>query len=519
VFCQLEATKWYFGFDAALDFSTDPPAKLFNNATQTANHGESSMADPTGKLIFYSNAGTIRNKLHQVMANGTGIKGDRILPVRKPGSSVLYYLFCAEEVIDTFRYSIIDMSLATGNGSVIAKNIPITSFSTEMLAGTLHCNGVDVWVVTHAWGSNNYQSFLLTAGGLQTTPIVSPVGSSVSGPNIGLATSVLKISPTGKKMAAALSDPVADFEVYDFDNATGVASGLSTFTLQYSSVSECEFSPDGSKLYCEFPESVARLYQWDLCTNQKTLLETGFVYAMQLAPNGKVYATKPYDTALDVISFPNRPGTSCHFKRLDQSLFPKRTYRGLPMHISSTYKFGPAITSTVQNDCHSIVFNTAAYDSTSNHCLATTPSIGGITWDFGDNSNKSSAANPIHYYQSPGSYTLKLIIQGPCVADTMRRIVDVPNCTGLFENDNKTQQLKVLPNPNHGEFRLVLNEKAVRDPTVLIRNASGQTIQKRLLKSAEETISLKDISPGIYFLELQENYKVIGRAKVVVSVP
>src|SRR4051812_7310250 len=97
---QNETQKWYFGDRAGLDFSTNPPTVLSNSAMH-ARAGCSSMSDATGNLLFYTNGDTIWNRMHQVMANGTGLFGtgdesQNSLIVKQPGNANLYYIFTVE---------------------------------------------------------------------------------------------------------------------------------------------------------------------------------------------------------------------------------------------------------------------------------------------------------------------------------------------------------------------------------------------------------------------------------------
>src|ERR1044072_10401 len=75
-YSQNENTKWYFGENAALNFMTNPPTQL-NNSSMSTMEGSSSIADASGNLLFYTDGLTVYNKLHAVMANGTGLSGNQ----------------------------------------------------------------------------------------------------------------------------------------------------------------------------------------------------------------------------------------------------------------------------------------------------------------------------------------------------------------------------------------------------------------------------------------------------------
>jgi hypothetical protein len=95
--CQNETKQWYLGSKAGLDFNTSPPSIILNSA-MNSSAGCASIADSTGNLLFYTKGDTIWNRLHQVMANGTGLFGNSgftqsSIILKQPGSNSLYYVF------------------------------------------------------------------------------------------------------------------------------------------------------------------------------------------------------------------------------------------------------------------------------------------------------------------------------------------------------------------------------------------------------------------------------------------
>src|SRR4030095_6129011 len=140
---QNENDKWIFGGNvfptspASLDFSGGTPVATTPSSSFYSTEPAASISDyTTGGLLFYSNSTTIYNKLHNIMPNGSGIDGcgsstQGALIIRKPCNANLYYHFtvdCIENsLIAGFRYSIVDMTLAGGNGDVISgsKNVSL----------------------------------------------------------------------------------------------------------------------------------------------------------------------------------------------------------------------------------------------------------------------------------------------------------------------------------------------------------------------------------------------------------
>ncbi len=327
---QNENSKWYFGTNAALDFMTSPPTVLNNSAM---NNGGSSIADAAGNLLFYTNIsvnGTVWNRQHQVMANGTGLIGGGANPliVKHTANPNLYYLFHTTPSafgapigsLTALYCSIVDMSLAVGMGSVTVKNLQIYNGPCQgFLHATKHANGTDVWIMAHEFSgtSNNFRAYLLTSSGVNPSVVISPIG-----PEGSIQQGCIKFSPTGQKLCVTVN--VASVVLYDFNNSTGILSNSLTLLPGVNPSYGCEFSPDGSKLYAGSnlytPAAVSRLTQWDLSAGNSSAIVSSSVnlmygsvlpYGLQLAPDGKIYMACG-GASLSVINNPNAAGPNCN---------------------------------------------------------------------------------------------------------------------------------------------------------------------------------------------------------------
>jgi hypothetical protein len=367
-FSQNEFSKWYFGQFAGLDFSTSPPTILTNGVT--SSNGGATICDNTGNLLFYSNGGNaIFNNTHSVMANGNGLAGiagtQPLVAVKQPGNNTLYYVFTLDQGggINGAKYSIVDMALAAGLGSVTIKNATLYTPSCEKQVAVRHCNGRDVWIVSHEYNSNKFRSYLLTSIGLNPTPVITAIGETPgqgnSNNSLMSTAGDMKITPDGKKLALAVygaSVPstlgLGGFQLFDFDASTGVISNsliLLNAPNAIGSPFSVEFSSDGTKLYGVGQPSLnnipAILYQWDICSQFTTAiiasqyslnLGAGFVFgALQRAINNKIYMAVGGTQNLHVINNPNASGVAMGFTLNGQSLAPTSTcYSGLPNYIN-----------------------------------------------------------------------------------------------------------------------------------------------------------------------------------------
>lgn len=337
---QNESTKWYFGAYAALDFMTNPPT-ILNNSAMDKFHSSSSIADSAGNLLFYTDGKTVWNKQHSIMANGSlslslGYNVAYSMIIKQPGNSNLYFIFrlFTSPCISTFPipppttglyYSVVDMSLAAGMGSVTVSDafiysVPFYLSSTAQLHGTRHANGTDYWIMIHEHPSN-FKAYLFNSTGVNSTAINSNVGMPYQCDSRGY----LKFSPTGQKLCVSVS--YAGIELYDFNNSSGIVSNplaliSNTLEMNYRG---CEFSADGTKLYAGHNmagSTNSKLIQWDLSSGTNSAIVSSSIdipsnsldpNALQLAPNGKIYIASSGSQSLSVINNPNATGLACNF--------------------------------------------------------------------------------------------------------------------------------------------------------------------------------------------------------------
>ncbi len=257
---QHEADFWYFGNYAGLDFSSGKPEPLTDG--QLKNYeGCAVISDSAGNLLFYTNGVKVWNKQHQIMENGTGLFGDTsstqsAIIIPQPGNDSLFYLFTTDELsvntknlfTDGLNYSIVNINKNNGNGKIIYKNIHLLDSATEKLTAVKHQNNNDIWIITHEWGNSKYYAWLLTENGLNTTPVISDIGTPI-GNDQRLSIGYMKISPDGTKIVTAVLG-LSKWEIFDFNTSTGQLSNKIEISLQGSYLAyACEFSPNASKLY------------------------------------------------------------------------------------------------------------------------------------------------------------------------------------------------------------------------------------------------------------------------------
>ena len=147
----------------------------------------------------------------------------------------------------------------------------------------------------------------------------------------------MKISPTGKKigLVTQTTSGLGTFQLYDFDNATGVVSNSLSLGTNYPPLKGCEFSSDGTKFYGSVKD--VGIYQWDLCAGSNNAIVASqqsfactFASEMQLARDKKIYISRDTQHTFAVINNPNSAGAGCNYVMLGQSITPKSCGPGLP---------------------------------------------------------------------------------------------------------------------------------------------------------------------------------------------
>ena len=426
-FGQGENNIWYFGYYAGLDFNSGSPVAISGVQTNQ-REGVASVSDASGSLLFYSDGVSVWDKTHALMPNGAGLLGNgsstqsaTIIPV--PGSSTEFYLITCPEinVNEDLYYSIVDMSLNGGLGDVsAAKNISLLDSATEQCTVIPAVNGC-YWLIARKY-SPFFYAWLIDASGIQA-PVISNCGATISNANAqGLG--YMKASPLNNKIGVAYYASAfvnSFFELYDFDNITGVVSNAFQFTTGTSiSVYSCAFSPDGSKFYGA--EWGSNIFQYDMnAGSQAAFLASqtfigspgASVGAMQIAPDQKMYVNCEGTPSISVIDNPNALGLACNFQLNAVPLGGNSCGIGLPERV-------------LQPLCS--VLPNATFFAPNHICpgtctdfINTSTNATSYLWSFpGGSPAVSTDMNPTSIcYNIPGQYDVTLIATNMNGSDTL----------------------------------------------------------------------------------------------------
>ncbi len=407
---QKQGDYWYFGNSAGLHFSTGSPVAIHDGKTATDltpgdnQEGTACISDSAGNLLFYTGGRTIWNKEHNPMPNGTGLLGgpsstQSSIIVPLPGSDNLFYVFTSDEfqnyssphIQNGYRYSVVDMCLDSGRGDVLIdkKNILLVDSSTEKLAACEDINGNGYWIMGHTMLSHKFYAWHLTSAGITNT-VISDIGMlhgwhlATNNFNSGSAQGQMKFNPQGTKLAFAMGnyDP-AVFEIFDFNNSTGVLSNLCHFSLDsidFHFVGKraygIEFSPDGSKLYAGLSGGAGNpsMNQFNLAAggcdaivaSRVILLPSNTIHAtgLQIGPDNKIYITQP-GAFQGCINFPDVLGTGADFNPVAVDISPAvngyafpafiagyKYHNRIPCDTTSVNPTAPPVIETIDSSCN-----------------------------------------------------------------------------------------------------------------------------------------------------------------------
>ena len=559
---QGEGNIWHFGNNAGIDFNSGTAVAI--NGPVHTSEGSASICNASGALLFSTDGVTVYDANSDTM--DTGLYGHNstsqsALIVPDPGNNNRYYVFTADygAFSHGINYSIVDMSLNGGLGSVVLMNSPLLTPASEKLTAVKNTNGTDYWVVAHAYPNNEFYVYPVSSSGVGL-PVISTIGLPIVSQNNVVG--CIKFSPDGQKIASAscnlVNEPV---ELFDFDAATGLLSNYITIPGTGNSYG-LSFSPDNSKLYISFIGTPSiDILQYDLTVpnfqnfpDTIMIFSTYFICSLQLAPDGKIYCAKYGGNKLGVINNPNLSGALCGYNDLGFTLATgSTTTYGLPNYFEG-YPVQNCFINPVSTNtdllCKGI--NTGAIDITlsggtlpitflwntgattedlsnlfaGNYSVTITDSIGCVeivadtiteplalmvTLNFSQNQDSIFASvnggTPPYFYNWSNGATTAFVtnLSGGTYSVT---ITDANGCEistnikfSSIENFSSENNLSIYPNPVSEQLivdngQWLINEIKITD--ILGRIITGHFH----LTAVPYSVDVSNFSEGIYFIKL-----------------
>jgi len=427
---QSENDIWHFGFGAGLDFSSGAPV-AFSGSEMFSKEGCASISDANGQLLFYSNGLEVWNKNDELMPNGFGLLGgsetsstNQALIVPIPEQQNQYYIFTADERANGngINYSVVDMSLQGGMGDLTLKNIPLYKPATERLTLTKHSNQVDFWLITHAWNSNEFKTYLIDKEGIHPEPIISAIGqihALIQGNSLN-ARGMMQVSSDGNKLGIAIyTDNVV--ELYQFNSCDGTVVAPVTISSIQNPYG-IAFSPHSKYLY--ITNLAGQLYQYDIQAGTNTLVgetQSEHLGAIQLAPDGKLYVAISSSNKIGVIVHPDSAGTTCGYEDLSIDLGSGVSAEGLPAQLPLTSHFEPTGFSNP-----SIHANSHCKGEEIELSISVNEVVKKIFWQF--QGQVSTDLVMSFTARDTGHYPILAIISNECKSDSIRDTIYIEQC-------------------------------------------------------------------------------------------
>ena len=450
---------WYFGRHAALKFAPGQtaPTPLGTNFMNTFE-ACASVTDAQGNVLFYSDAERIWNSANTVMPNGTDLGGNSsasqgVLAVPAVGSTQQYYVFTVDakenNLLNSLRYSIVDMRLAGGLGDVARRAVPVAlpagTLATEHLTSVPHANGRDYWILVHGFNNNQFLAYALTASGLSATPVVSSIGPVLS-PTITAQTGLLRASPDARKLA--ITTLLGGLTLFDFNPATGqVSNDISLITLAPGApilevrTMGVEFSADGSLLYSH---EGATILQFDVLAGSPAAIRasrrslgtlSNYIGHFLRGPDKRIYIAALNEYAVSVID----DGNSIPNARLLPRSVPLTIPRGPGYSTSAMSQYGlpnylvgpvaPPIPTEVEDDfqilatpgCVGSPSSFRGYLRSSNRSLRT------VSWKFLPDAAEYTGIQIAPVFSTPGTRAVEVTAE---LSDgnrlVLRRSIQIP---------------------------------------------------------------------------------------------
>jgi hypothetical protein len=445
---------WHFGNRAGLDFTSGSPVLLGGGQVNGGGQeGSSSICDPSGTLVFYSDGFRLYDAGHTFMQNlngGTSSTQNSVIIPDPADPSNRFYLFTAnvdhngagDKPASNASLGIHYYHIQKNAGSILVLSGPVQIASHAEVSEQL-CSGTDgngnYWVVAHEgghfdWQMNEIWAWKITTAGVGTKVTSTIAGKTGNNPWQGS----LKINKCQTKLAAVYSTGVV--EIFDWNASTGQVTAMPQRITGLPAAYGCEFSPDGSILYYTSLGG-NMLYQLDIAsgtiysdatwTSSNNSPEVG---TMQLGPDNRIYVLNGSNFAvpcyLGVINNPNVPGAGCNYVKTGLTLNSgPGSYPNVQRGISNIAWLSPQGTLNITNSscpAYSFSYTLQSYFLDN---ISIVPNS--EEWDFGDGAGFQSGLGPApsHVYAGNGTYTVRVRLRDvTCNRTWMFSNQISPNC-------------------------------------------------------------------------------------------
>jgi len=129
--------------------------------------------------------------------------------------------------------------------------------------------------------------------------------------------------------------------------------------------------------------------------------------------------------------------------------------------------------------------------------------VTGYEWDFGDNTPKSTLANPTHTYATEGNYLVTLKVINDCTDYSIGLDIHVNLSTGVVTLSKETADLSIYPNPGRDLVTVRNNSTNIQMKSVTIYNIVGaQVYHSAHISGEQHSVSVSSLPAGIYSVRI-----------------
>ncbi|MEM6964665.1 MAG: PKD domain-containing protein, partial [Bacteroidota bacterium] len=145
-------------------------------------------------------------------------------------------------------------------------------------------------------------------------------------------------------------------------------------------------------------------------------------------------------------------------------------------------------------------------------------SVGGVNatylWEFGDGET-SDEEEPTHMYDGSGTYTVTLTVTNDCGTATFENTIVL---TTSIAEVTFLDEFSLFPNPNNGQFTIVLKGQPKDELRLNLINVIGQYIHREIVDFSSGQMVKQmnfNLPVGTYIVELQSESEVIYKKVVI----
>lgn len=407
-----------------------------------------------------------------------------------------------------------------GNTNTVIVVSPTVTTNYLLLGSTSGCAGADQQTITVTASPtvNATASTASICSGSSTSVTLTATGAATYSWNTGPTTASIAVTPTATTIYSVVGTntlgcsrtktinvvvnntptvAVSNYTICPGGTATLVASGASTYSWSTgASTASTTVTPSSNTNYTVTGTS------FGTCTDTKTLSVTvGSAISIVLSPSPSTICigSSGTITASGATSYTWNTGSNATSIVISPTTTTNYTVNGTSGTCNGTNTISIAVSANP---------TVAAVSSSSLICTGNTATL--------------SATGASSYNWNPGSLSGTSVVVSPTINTTYTVVgsnaagctntktvsVAVSACTGINEAQTTNGTINIYPNPNNGEFTLMVPEEGM----YMIVNSIGQTVETIEVKENSQTISIQGLADGIYY--------VIGKsakAKIVVS--